>query len=39
MNETSEPPALVPETDLNCADTVVVSPGVITLNCGIIVLY
>ena len=39
MNDTSEPPALVPDVDLNCADNPVFSPGVNTLNLGSMALY
>ena len=34
MNGTSPPPALVPDTVLTCASSVVLSLGVNTLNCG-----
>jgi hypothetical protein len=39
MNETSPPPALVPETDLACASNVVSSLGAKRLNCGMILSY
>ena len=35
MNETSLPPELVPLTVLTDVFTLVVLPGVITLNCGV----